>query len=462
MRNPLLLGARVLALLAAFVATSMVAGVTASGLLIPAVGATDQVSSGTVDFFDALPTTLDQPQLSEKSVMLASNGAVIAQFYDENRIPIQLEQMSPLIKQAIVAVEDNRFYQHRGVDTRGIVRAAVFNAMHPGEGVQGASTLTMQYIRNLLVEQAFSRGDTAGAIAARKVDGSRKLREMKLAVAMEKKYDKDTILKGYLNIAAFGNSTYGVEAASRYYFGGKHASALTLSQAATLAATVQSPTDKNPKKNPKAAQDRRNIVLERMYLQKMITMDQFKKAAATPLVSELKITRTLSGCANADGIHMSYFCEYVREQIVQDPAFATLGKTAEGPDQCDQPRRPDHPDLDRPEAPDRGLGRGQRPYPVQRQEPDRDGHGHGPTRHRQGADDDPEPEVQARRQQGRDHAELRRGQAVREIERLPDRFDVQAVHPGHLAGRRALRDGGGERERLQPTRSRTSPPAGRT
>ena len=177
--------ARALTLLAGFVATSLVAGILLAGLMIPAAGATGSAARIGVDFFDKLPSDLVQNPPSQQSVMYASDGKTpIATFFEENRISVPLKNISPVMRQAIVAIEDSRFYEHGGIDTRGVLRAFV-NNMNGGD-TQGASTLTQQYVKNVLIEQSAAEGDTAGVEQARTKSFSRKIREMKVAISLEK------------------------------------------------------------------------------------------------------------------------------------------------------------------------------------------------------------------------------------------------------------------------------------
>src|SRR5689334_20141315 len=177
---------QVLSLLAAFVATSIVGGVLLAGLGMPAVGATGYVARNSVEFFDSLPGDLATPPLSEGSRLLRADGSQIADFYEENRKEVKLEQIAPIMQQAIVGIEDSRFYQHGGVDPKGLMRAAVANYAS-GTVVQGASTLTQQYVKNVLVETANVKGDRAGVEAATADTKQRKLQEIKLAISLEKK-----------------------------------------------------------------------------------------------------------------------------------------------------------------------------------------------------------------------------------------------------------------------------------
>ena len=303
----------VLVLLAALLATSVVAGLIGAGLLMPAVGATGAVARGGLNFFDSLPTELEQSPLAQQSRILAADGSTIATFYDENRIMVPLSSVAPLMRKAIVAVEDARFYQHGGVDPKGLARAFVNNSS--GGTTQGASTLTQQYVKLTLQENALANGDQQGAIAAVRKDYARKVQELKYAVTLEKKVDKDKILEGYLNIAYFGDGAYGVEAAARHYFG-TTAKQLTLPQSALLAGLVQSPSRYDPRRNVAAATNRRDTVLGRMLSTGGITQAQFDQAKATKIT--LNLSQIGNGCETSQ---YAYFCDYVYRSLLDDKRF---------------------------------------------------------------------------------------------------------------------------------------------
>ena len=182
MRSTTVALSRIVALLAAFLAVSVVAGVLAAGLFLPAVGATGSATRGTVDWFDSIDPTLKEPPLSQGSTMYASDGkTVIARFYEENRVVTSLNRIAPVMRQAIVAIEDSRFYEHGGVDPKGLFRAFVNNQVNDGR-VQGASTLTQQYIKNVILESAYAAGDKQGADAAVAKSNSRKIKEIRMAI----------------------------------------------------------------------------------------------------------------------------------------------------------------------------------------------------------------------------------------------------------------------------------------
>nr|MCH9830356.1 transglycosylase domain-containing protein [Actinomycetes bacterium] len=216
-----------MASLGAILGVSVLAGTLVGLMLIPFAGSLGVLTRDVVRDFESLPDELNTPPLPERSVILAADGSVLATIYYQNRIEVPLDSIAPIMRQATIAVEDARFLEHNGVDFRGIVRAAASNASS-GEISEGASTLTMQYIKNVLVNQATSAEELD---AARGDSSARKIKEVRLALALEKRFTKSDILSLYLNIAYFGSGAYGIEAASRRYFS-KPASNLTLAEAA--------------------------------------------------------------------------------------------------------------------------------------------------------------------------------------------------------------------------------------
>lgn len=327
MRSTTVAVGRVLALLSAFLVISVVAGVLFAGLFLPAVGATGTITRGTVDwFYNDVDPTLKEPPLSQGSTMYAADGkTVIARFYEENRVLTSLNRIAPVMQNAIIAIEDSRFYEEGGVDPKGLFRAFVANLLNDGS-VQGASTLTQQYIKNVLLETAVVAGDKQAAEEAVARDNARKIREIRMAIQLAKTRPKKVILEGYLNIANFGRNNYGVEAAAQYYFQ-TTAAKLTLPQAALLAGIVQKPEGYNPfnTKYRKAALDRRNTVLERMFELKMISEAEMTAAKATALPT--KAQPALSGCVTAQGFS-GYFCQYALASLLSDPRYEKLGKTS--------------------------------------------------------------------------------------------------------------------------------------
>jgi membrane peptidoglycan carboxypeptidase len=305
----------IITLLGALLATSLVAGLLGAGLFMPAVGAAGATARAGVHAFDSLPAELKQSPLAQQSRILAADGSVIATFYDENRIVVPLTKIAPVMQQAIVAIEDDRFFQHGGIDPKGLGRAFLHNAGGDGSNTQGASTLTQQFVKLTQVENCAADNDIACVKAVTNRSGAsgyaRKIQELKYAVSIEKTMTKDQILQGYLNIAYFGSGTYGVESAALHYFG-VHASQLNLQQAALLAGLVQAPTNYNPYYHLQAAVNRRNTVIGRMLALKKITQKQHDVAVASKIV--LHKGTTGNDCTSSK---YPYFCDYVRRILSQ-------------------------------------------------------------------------------------------------------------------------------------------------
>ncbi len=298
-----------------FLVLTVVAGLLLAGLLVPVTGGLGWLTRSGIASFELLPSSLDIPALPQRTRILDDQGHVIATFYFENRIDVPLSQIAPVMRQAIVDIEDSRFYEHGGMDLRGTLRAFVSNTS--GQAVQGGSTLTQQYVKNVLVESAAASGNAQAAQDARAVDYGRKIRELRYAIALEERYSKDEILNRYLNIAYFGSGAYGVEAAARHYFS-VSAADLTLAQAALLAGLVQSPVSYDPTRDPTLALQRRNIVLERMAELGHLSAAQAAAARAAPL--GLKVSPTENGCANGP---YPFFCDYIQQTILNDPQFGS-------------------------------------------------------------------------------------------------------------------------------------------
>lgn len=326
-----------LALLLSFVLVAGVSGLLAAGLVLPGVAVADEVTDLTVTAFDDLPTELEPTQLPEKSVILAADGTLLATFFSEDRVVVPLSEISVHLQNAVVAIEDKRFYQHAGVDPPGMLRAAVKGALGGSDdGQQGASTLTQQYVKNVLIQAAATKETEAERLAAMQAateaDGAegyaRKLREAKLAIALEKQMTKDEILEKYLNIAQFGIKVYGAEAAAQYYFG-IPAKDLNYLQAATIAGVTQSPTHWDPVRDPVVSKERRDTVLLTMHDQGYITDEEFQTGLATPVEATLNPHPLRVGCvAASDAVPGSgYFCDYVTKVIVNDETFGADAAT---------------------------------------------------------------------------------------------------------------------------------------
>ena len=313
-KNPLFDTATTLGKIFLFLGVSAICGVLVAGLLVPAAAVSGSAASGSIKFFDTLPAELKVDPPSQSTTILASDGSVIANLYAENRTRVSLDQMSPYIKDAVIAIEDSRFYEHGGVDTTGIMRALVSTARG---NKQGASTITQQYVNNVINSslEAEGKGDEVLLNGVNKGVGD-KLREMKLAIALEKKFTKEQILEGYLNIVFFNRDAYGIEAASKFFFS-TTAKDLTLPQAALLAGVVNSPSYYDPITNPENAKVRRDLVLQSMLTQGKIKQADYDAAVATPV--ETKVTQPRQGCAYSTTA--PYFCDYVLHLLLNNPAY---------------------------------------------------------------------------------------------------------------------------------------------
>ena len=346
---------------AGLIGLSAIAGLLVTATVTPAIALTSNAASSAINMFDKLPSYLDIDALMLPTTLYAKDSktdkyVVMTSFYDQNRSPVKYNQIAPVMYDALLSSEDPRYYQHGGVDLIGTTRALLQNFRGGGE-TQGGSSISQQYVKNVLVQKCESdaavvyKTDNAGkavldedgnpvvektvdevkqecwieATTAVGAEGyQRKIQEMRYAIALEQRYSKNEILLGYLNIANFGGTNYGIDAAAKYYFG-VPAAQLSLGQAATLAGMVQNPNvyriDRATGKNSLAdgfadTKVRRNYVLDRMLEDGKITKEQHdatKAEAITP-----KLTSPKTGCAASSA---PYFCVYVRSIIATDPAF---------------------------------------------------------------------------------------------------------------------------------------------
>jgi penicillin-binding protein 1A len=233
---------------------------------------------------------------------------------NQNRILIDSSEISPYIKNAVIAVEDRRYYDHEGVDYKGIARALVQDIRRQS-AVQGGSTITQQFVKNALAAQ----GDRSVF---------QKLRESALAYHLERKWSKEKVLEQYLNSVYFGSGAYGVEAAVRTYFGydiedeRPHALAVTPAEAALLAGMIASPSMYDPVQNPEQAKERRDLVLDRMHEQGFITDSEFQGAVNDALPGEDAVDPP------APESDQPYFTSWLTQQLVdryQAPAVFSGG-----------------------------------------------------------------------------------------------------------------------------------------
>ena len=313
------------AALAGILGIALVAGLMLTVGVVPAVALTGMGAKGGVGLFAPLPDDLKIADLQQKTQIYAKRGkkdVLLASFYNQNREVIPWSDVPDTVKDATLAAEDARFYEHGGVDPMGIVSALVGNVVHRGS--RGASTISQQYVKNICIQEAellptqakveAAYGECTGGV-------QRKLREARNAIGLEKRYSKKEILLGYLNIAGFGGRIYGIESAAQYYFD-THAKDLTIAQAASLMAIVNNPSSLriDVKANLAANTARRDYILAGELEHEMISKAEYAEAIATK--TDPKITPTNTGCAQAKSA--AYFCSYVADVVKNNPIF---GKT---------------------------------------------------------------------------------------------------------------------------------------
>ena len=297
------------------VGASALAGVLTAGLLLPLAGGVGVGAREGAEAFTDLPDEIDIPPLAERSRMTDSDGRTIAVFYEENRIPVELDEVAEEMRDAVLAIEDDRFYERGPIDFQGTTRALLEN-LEAGQTTAGGSTLTQQYVKMVQLDQADNAEERAQVLADTGPEGYlRKLRELRLALTVEEQMTKDEILENYLNIANFGgppgHANYGVEAAARYYFD-TTAEDLTLAEAATLAGLIQRPSAYEPTDNPEEAIGRRNTVITRMAEERMITEEEAAEARQEEL--DLDINESRNGCISS---WAPWVCDYAVNEISQ-------------------------------------------------------------------------------------------------------------------------------------------------
>ncbi|MFI0424329.1 transglycosylase domain-containing protein [Spongiactinospora sp. 9N601] len=300
--------------LGALAAAGVAAGLLVAGITLPAVGGAGVGLVTVVNEVGIAPKALSEPPPAEVSVVQDVKGREIARFYEQYRVAVGLSDVAEIMRSAIVAIEDYRFYRHGAIDIEGTMRALAKNVQAGGVS-QGGSTITQQYVKQVLFNSATTKADKEKALAA---SYARKLDELRHALWVEQKYSKDQILEKYLNIAYFGASAYGVEAAAKRFFG-VTAAELTLPQAATLAGAVQDPNATDPnlgRGHQERLRKRRDVVLDRMAELGKITKAEAARAKASKL--GYVGTKLPGGCETSK---YPYFCFYVRQEILRDPTF---------------------------------------------------------------------------------------------------------------------------------------------
>lgn len=332
------------------VGLSAVAGVLVTATVTPAIAIAGVTGSQALSIFEDLPDSLTPGAPMEPTIFYGTgadgNPFELAKFYEQNRVPVPFDQVSPLLYDAVLSSEDKSFYEHGGINI-GSTASALLDYVK-GDSSRGASTISQQFVKNVLIQECeqdqsqsdpdYSKKLAACWTQATQASGAegieRKLQEMRYAIQIEKDYSKNDILLGYLNVANFGGQTYGIEAASNYYFG-TTAKNLTLDQAAILAGIVQNPnrfrfdkpggswTDRTGTARNSAddgyadTKFRRNYVLNRMLADGKITEAQHAEATALPVTPN--IHPSTQGCQAAG--KQGYFCQYVKSVMENNEAF---------------------------------------------------------------------------------------------------------------------------------------------
>ena len=263
----------------------------------------------------------DLPKLSEEdlkpritpqtSKIFDAQGRLLTTFHGaRNRTVVPIRKVPEHVQQAVIAIEDERFYEHDGVDPKGVVRAIVHN-ITSDDGTQGASTITQQFVKNRIIAPGRER-------APRTIE--RKLREAALARQLEVRLSKKEILERYLNTVYFGNGAYGIQAAAKTYFG-KPVKKLSVKQGATLAAVIKAPETYDPYDHRKRAKTRRNLVIEKLGQLGYIEEQQAAKATKKPL--------GLTKQPKERRYDAPYFVDYAKRLLVHHPRFSFLGDSPE-------------------------------------------------------------------------------------------------------------------------------------
>ena len=289
----------------------VLAGVIFAGLLFPIVGgagvasnhASELVAQGSADIVDG--------QVPTVSTMVDAAGKPIAWLYVQRRWEVPTDRIADTMKLAIVSIEDKRFAEHNGVDLQGTL-TGLAGFLKGGTDTRGGSTIEQQYVKNFnLLVNADTDAERKAAV---ETTPARKLRDIRMALALDKTLTKPEILTRYLNLVPFGNGAYGVQSAARTYFG-VDAAQLNWQQAALLAGMVQSTTSLNPYTNPQAALDRRNLVLDTMIENLPDLADELRAARDQPLGILPQPASLPQGCIAAGD--RAFFCDYVLEYLAK-------------------------------------------------------------------------------------------------------------------------------------------------
>ncbi|MFD3746814.1 penicillin-binding protein [Nocardia sp. NPDC058633] len=297
--------------LARLAGSCALAAVLVAGLLFPLAGGFGFISNRAADAVDNVSAELVEGTVPAVSTMVDANGAPLAWLYEQRRFEVPSDRISNNMKLAIVSIEDKRFADHKGVDWQGTLRAFLTNTSS-GAVQQGASTLDQQYVKNFnLLVVAKTDAERRAAI---ETTPARKLREIRMALTLDRELSKDEILTRYLNLVPFGNGSYGIQDAAQTYFG-IDASQLDITQSAMLAGMVQSSSKLNPYTNVQGVTDRRNTVLDTLIQNIPHRAEEFRKAKAEPLGVLPEPKGLPRGCISAND--KGFFCDYALQYLAE-------------------------------------------------------------------------------------------------------------------------------------------------
>lgn len=297
--------------LARLAGACVLAAVLVAGLLFPLAGGFGYMSNRAAGSVDNVSAELMEGDVPAVSTMVDAAGNPIAWLYNQRRFVVPSDQISNEMKLAIVSIEDKRFAEHNGVDWQGTLRAFLTNTSS-GQVEQGASTIDQQYVKNYqLLVVAKTDAERRAAI---ETTPARKLREIRMALTLEKELTKDEILTRYLNLVPFGNGAFGIQAAAQTYFG-IDAKDLNVPQSAMLAGMVQSSSKLNPYTNQDGVMARRNVVLGTLVQNVPDRADEFRAAMNEPLGVLPEPAGLPSGCIAAGD--RGFFCDYAMQYLAQ-------------------------------------------------------------------------------------------------------------------------------------------------
>ncbi|TCP56886.1 membrane peptidoglycan carboxypeptidase [Tamaricihabitans halophyticus] len=288
----------------------LLAGVLVAGLIFPVAGSMGVLTNQASDTIDKLSANVLTSQPPLITTLTDVNGKPIAYLYDQYRVPTAPDEISQTMKDAMISIEDRRFYDHQGVDVRGTLRALISN--QTGGDTQGGSTLTQQFVKNYLINVSY-RNNKAEQQRAQETSVARKVREARIAVQLEQQMSKDEILAGYLNVVEFSQQVYGVGAAAHAYFG-TTPDKLNVTQSALLAGMVNNPTMLDPWNYPKEALERRNGVIDRMVRDNKIAPADAEEAKQEDLGVLPEPDKPDRSCLSADPKY-GFFCQYVEDYL---------------------------------------------------------------------------------------------------------------------------------------------------